>query len=99
MLIIGAGGGRRAGGRWLGGMDRVLRAVVLSPFLPQTLRFLFAPERQADLLWLRDEIEVGKVTPVIEQTYALSEVPEALRHIETYTAGKVIITVRGSDSP
>jgi NADPH:quinone reductase-like Zn-dependent oxidoreductase len=45
-------------------------------------------------------MQAGKVTPVIDRTYPLSEVPEAIRYLETGRArGKVIITVRRDESP
>jgi len=43
---------------------------------------------------VRELIEAGKLTPVIDRTYPLSEVPEAIRHLEAgHTRGKLVITV------
>jgi NADPH:quinone reductase-like Zn-dependent oxidoreductase len=90
-LVI-AGG--EDGGRWLGGVDRLLRAGLLSPFVGQTLRGFVSRQRLDDLLFLRDLLESGDVTPVVDRTYALSEVPEAIRHLRTGRArGKIVITV------
>jgi NADPH:quinone reductase-like Zn-dependent oxidoreductase len=81
-------------GRWIGPIDRMVKAVVLSPFVPQRLgSFLARPSRE-DLALLRELIEAGTVTPVIDRTYPLREVPEAIRYLETGRArGKVVITV------
>jgi NADPH:quinone reductase-like Zn-dependent oxidoreductase len=51
-------------------------------------------ERREDLLELKELIEAGKVTPVIDRTYPLREVPEAIRYLEQgHARGKVVITV------
>ena len=51
-------------------------------------------ERREDLLVLKELIEAGKVTPVIDRTYPLSEVPEAIRHLEEgHARGKIVIRV------
>ena len=61
----------------------------------QKLRSLFSIERsQADLQFLKELIEAEKVTPVIDRTYPLSEVPEAIRYWEeAHARGKIVITV------
>jgi NADPH:quinone reductase-like Zn-dependent oxidoreductase len=90
-LVIVGGEGE---GRWLGGTDRVLRALVLAPFIRQRLCGLFSTQRQEDLRLLAELIEAGKVTPIIDRTYALDEVPEAVRHLaEGRARGKVVVTV------
>ncbi|WP_351234223.1 NAD(P)-dependent alcohol dehydrogenase [Streptomyces sp. NPDC002133] len=90
LVIVGGEGG----GRWFGGTDRVLRAVMLSPFVRHTLRGLVSVERHEDLQTLRELIEAGKVAPVIGATYPLSEAPEAIRYLQEGNArGKVVITV------
>ena len=90
LVIIGGEGG----GRWFGGTDRQLRAFMLSPFLRQKLRSLFSTVRKEDLHFLKELIEAGKVTPVIDRTYPLSEVPEAVRYLGGgHARGKVVVTV------
>jgi NADPH:quinone reductase-like Zn-dependent oxidoreductase len=90
-LVIGGGEG---GGRWFGGIDRQLRAVMLSPFVSQKLGTFIAKPNGDDLVVLKELIEAGKVTPVINKTYPLSEVPEAIRYLEEgHGQGKVVITI------
>ena len=81
-------------GRWLGGSDRQLRAVMLSPFTGQHLGTLLCSENQADLLALTELIESGQVTPAIDKTYPLSETITAIRHMrDGHARGKVIISI------
>ncbi len=82
------------GGPWLGGVDRSLKALVLSPFTRVRMRpFISMPTRD-DLLVLKGLIESGKVTPVIDRRYPLSQTAEAVRYVETgHARGKVVITM------
>jgi NADPH:quinone reductase-like Zn-dependent oxidoreductase len=90
-LVITGGEG---GGRWLGGTDRQLRAMLLSPFVGQKLGTFVNRENQEDLIVLGELIESGKITPVIDRTYPLAEVPEAMRYLEEgHARGKVVISV------
>ena len=85
--------GTQVGG-WAGGLGYVVKALVASLFVRQQLRpFLSLPKKE-DLVVLKELIEAGKVTPVIDRTYPLSEVPEAIRYMEDgHARGKVVITV------
>jgi NADPH:quinone reductase-like Zn-dependent oxidoreductase len=84
--------GGENGGRWLGGMDRVLRAAVLFPFLRQRLAVYVCKENAADLAILAGLIESGTVVPVVERTYSLSDAPAAVAHVRDGRArGKVVI--------
>lgn len=81
-----------------GALDRRLRAsapgVPFSPFLRQQLCPLTAVDRREDLLFLKDLLEAGKVTPVINKTYPLNEAPNALSDAdEGHGRGKAVITV------
>jgi NADPH:quinone reductase-like Zn-dependent oxidoreductase len=59
-----------------------------------------AKRSKEDLAILRDLMEEGKVTPVIDRRYRLSEVPEAIAYLETGRArGKVVITVEPDNKP
>jgi NADPH:quinone reductase-like Zn-dependent oxidoreductase len=81
-------------GRWLGGTDRQLRALVLSPFVGQKLGTFISRENHEDMVVLKELIEAGKVTPVIDRAYPLSDVPDAIRYLrEGRARGKVVITV------
>ncbi len=52
---------------------------------------------QKDLVYLGELLEVGKIVPVIDRRYPLSEVPEAIRYVEEeHAQGKVVITVEDS---
>ena len=87
-LVLSSGEGRFAG------IDRVARALVSSPFVPQRLRAFLTKETTADLLTLAELVEAGKVTPVIDRTYPLSEVPDAIAYLEEgHARGKVVISV------
>jgi NADPH:quinone reductase-like Zn-dependent oxidoreductase len=86
--------GGETSGRWLGGTDRQIRALMLSPFVGQKLATFISSENHEDMIILEELIESGKVTPVIDRTYPLSEVPEAIRYLEEgHAKGKVVITV------
>jgi NADPH:quinone reductase-like Zn-dependent oxidoreductase len=90
LVIVGGEGG----GRWLGGTDRQIRALVLSPFVSQKLGTFVNKENHEDMLVLKELIESGKVAPVIDRTYPLSQVPEAIRYLEEgHARGKVVIAV------
>ncbi len=81
LVIVGGEGG----GRWFGGIDRQLRAHMLSPFVSQKLGTFVSKPNGEDLVVLKELIEAGKVTPVIGRTYPLSEVPEAIRQMRRDT--------------
>ena len=86
--------GSESDGRWLGGTDRQLRAMLLSPFVGQNLGTFVNKENYKDMLVLKEFIESDKVTPVIDRTYPLAEVPEAIRYLAVGRAqGKVVIAV------
>jgi len=90
LVIVGGEGG----GRWLGGLQRQLWATMLSRFVGQKLGTFVSTQNHEDLLVLKELIESGKVTPVIDRTYPLAEVPEAMRYLEEgHARGKVVITV------
>ena len=83
------------GYRIVGPVARIIKAVLLSPFIGQTMRPLVAKPSSDDLQFLRELIEAGRVTPVIDRTYPLSAAPDAIRYLETGRArGKVVISVK-----
>ncbi len=90
LVIVGGEGGDR----WIGGTDRQLRALLLSPFVGHNLRTFVARILPEDLLFLKELIEAGKVTPVLDRAYPLSQAADAVRHLaERRAKGKVVITV------
>jgi NADPH:quinone reductase-like Zn-dependent oxidoreductase len=94
-VLIGHDRFGQGAGRWLGSIPRVLKLVALSPFVSQlpTLNFSM-PDKKNQMALLKELIEAGKLTPVIDRTYPLAEVPEAIRYLEEgHAKGKVVITV------
>jgi NADPH:quinone reductase-like Zn-dependent oxidoreductase len=94
-VLIGHDRFGNAGHRWLGSMPHLLGLVALSPFVRQLPDpRLSRPSRQDSMAVLRDLLETGKLTPVIDSTYPLNEVPEAIRHLmEGDPRGKIVITM------
>ena len=91
-ICVGVGGS--GGGRWIGPMAGLLGALVWSRFRSQKVRPMLASVNHQDLVVLKELIEAGKVTPVIDRSYRLSEVPEAIRYLEEgHARGKVVIAV------
>ena len=76
------------------GMGYILAAMVRSVFVRQQGRIFVSMPNHADLVLLRELVESGKVRPVIDRTYPLSDTPEAFRYLERgHARGKVVITV------
>jgi NADPH:quinone reductase-like Zn-dependent oxidoreductase len=89
-------GGEDAG-NWLG-VGRQLRAAALSPFVRQKLGTFISKEREEDLEELRKLLESGAITPVVDRTFPLDEVPDAIRYLRNGRArGKIVITVSTAD--
>jgi NADPH:quinone reductase-like Zn-dependent oxidoreductase len=89
LVMVGA-----AEGRWIGPLIPPLKALLLSPFVGQKMRFFIAKRKNADLVLLKDLIEAGKVTPIIDRSYPLNRVPEAIGYLEEgHARGKVVITI------
>lgn len=85
--------GGEQGGDWVG-ISRQLRAVALSPLIRQRLAMFVATQPASDLELLTDLIERGAVHPVVDRTYQLQDVPEAMRYLESGRArGKIAITI------
>ncbi len=90
LVIVGGEGG----GRWLGGTDRQVRAMLLSPFVRQRLGTFISSENAADLHVLHDLVEAGQVTPVIDRTFPLPAAPEAIDYVDGgHARGKVVLTI------
>ena len=85
-----------AGGRrWLGSLPRFLGLLARTPFSRQLPSLDFStPSKQDTMSVLAELIEAGRLTPVVDRTFALSEVPEAIRYLESGRArGRVVIAV------
>jgi len=90
LVIVGGDGGGPVTGGFLRG---ALRAPLVSMFVSQRLRGLNSKTNQVDLQTMRELVEAGKVTPVIDRTYPLIEAPDAIRYFERgHPGGKVVIT-------
>jgi NADPH:quinone reductase-like Zn-dependent oxidoreductase len=88
------GGGGPDNGRWIGPMAKPVKAIMLSWFVPQDMGMLLADVNKEDLTILGDLMQAGKVTPVIDRRYSLSEVPAAIRYLEEgHARGKVVINL------
>ncbi len=86
-------------------MFQIIRVMLVGKWVSRrgTQQIGFQPiaePNQPDLLYLKDLLEAGKIAPVIDRRYPLSETAEAIRYLETSRArGKVIITVIPTPKP
>ena len=81
-------------GRWIGPLARAINALVLSRFVSQDMGMILAKLNKADLTIMRELMEAGEVTSVIDKRCSLREVPEAIRYLEEgHARGKVVITL------
>lgn len=88
--------GGEGGDRWIG-IGRSLQALLVSPFVSQKLRPVASKPNQADLEILKELVEAGKITPIIDKTYSLSEASNAIRYLhEGRARGKLVISVRAA---
>ena len=88
-IFVIVGGGK---GNWLGPLMNPIKALMLSPFVSQEFVLLLADLSKDDLAILGDLMKTGKVNPVIDRRYRLSDVPVAIRYSEEgHAQGKIII--------
>ncbi|WP_349257608.1 NAD(P)-dependent alcohol dehydrogenase [Povalibacter sp.] len=89
LVIVGG-----APGHWIGPLALPIKAVLFSPFVDQPMGMMMAKPNHQDMQTLADLMASGKLIPVIDRTYPLNEVAEAMRYLETGRArGKVVVTV------
>lgn len=89
LVIVGG-----AKGNWIAPLMGPIKALMMSPFVSQELVMILAVMRQDDLEELADLMQSGKITPVIDRRYRLSEVPDALRYSEEgHARGKIVISM------
>jgi len=92
LVIVGA----ETNGRWFGGFDRSIRAMLLSRFVSQKLVAFVSSENAEDLIAIKELVEAGEVMPAIDRTFSLSEVPKAMHYlVEGHARGKIAITMNG----
>jgi NADPH:quinone reductase-like Zn-dependent oxidoreductase len=90
VVIVGA----ETTGKWFGGFDRSIRAMLLSRFLDQELIAFVNSENAEDLIAITALIEAGEVTPNVDRTFSLEEVPKAMSYVaDGHARGKVAISL------
>jgi NADPH:quinone reductase-like Zn-dependent oxidoreductase len=94
-VLIGHDGFGAAAGAWLGSLPRVLGLVAMSPFRRQLPPVNFRlPPKQESMHVLKRHLEAGELTPIVDRTFSLDQVPEALRYLQTGQArGKIVISI------
>src|SRR6266568_7306421 len=85
-----------------GGLARIFQAMLLAPLLSligsKKTCFFIANINQKDLVFLKELLEAGKVVPVIDRRYPLSDAAEALRYLEErHAQGKIVLTIEPAD--
>jgi NADPH:quinone reductase-like Zn-dependent oxidoreductase len=91
-VLVGVGGPNK--GRWVGPLGRSARMALLSPAVSQRMVSFLARQNKDDLAVLRELLQCGKVTPVIDRIYPLSQAADAIGYLEQgHARGKVVLTV------
>ncbi len=91
-VLIGHDHYGEAGHRWLGNVPRAIKLLLLSRFSTQLPKFDFSVDNQELLAALIELIEAGKLTPVVDRTFPLGEVPEAIRYLQSGQAkGRIVV--------
>jgi NADPH:quinone reductase-like Zn-dependent oxidoreductase len=88
------GGGGPNDNPWIGPFGRVIHMLLLKPFVKQPMTMMVADSNATDLAYLAGLMESGKVKPVIDRTYKINELADAIRYVEEgHARGKVVVTV------
>ncbi len=88
LLMVGAGTGSVGSV-----LPRMLKAMLGSRFVGPKTKFFVASVRTADLMALKEMVESGKVTPVVDRRYPLSQLPDAIRYlIDGHARGKIVVS-------
>src|SRR6266705_4838016 len=91
-VMIGGGSANEQG--WIGALGKPLKALVMKPFVSQQMGMMMAELKQSDLKYFADQMQNGKLKPVIDRTYKLSEIQQAIAYVEEgHARGKVILVV------
>lgn len=90
LVLVGA----PKGGRWIAPLWGAIKLQIVQPFVDEALTFMLANSNPEDLTLLGELVGTGKIKPVIDRRYALRDVPEAMRYLQTWHArGKVVIVI------
>jgi NADPH:quinone reductase-like Zn-dependent oxidoreductase len=93
-ICVMIGGGGPSDGGLIGPMGRPVKALLLSPLTSQKMGMFMADVTKADLTLLGELMQAGKIKAVIDRTYPLSAVADAIRYVEEgHARGKVVITM------
>jgi NADPH:quinone reductase-like Zn-dependent oxidoreductase len=88
-ILVGGGSGK-----WADPFPRIIGMKLISPFAKQDLRFFIAKLNQRDLTLLAELMQEGKITPMIDRTYPLSEIRAAVGYVdEGHARAKVVVIV------
>src|SRR5438045_4499089 len=91
-VMIGGGSANQQG--WIGSLGKPLKALIMKPFVSQQMGMMMAEMNQSDLKYFADQMQNGKLKSVIDRTYKLSEIQQAIAYVEEgHARGTVIITV------
>ena len=91
-VLIGGGSANQQG--WIGSLGKPLKALIMKPFVSQQMGMMMAEMKQSDLQYFADQMQNGKLKSVIDRTYKLSEVQQAIAYVEEgHARGKVILVV------
>ena len=84
----------RTAGRWFGSMGRFVRMLIMSPFVKQKLGPLPATNTKDHLDVLKDLIEAGTIKPIVDRTYPLEKIHEAMAYLQSgEVKGKIVLTM------
>jgi NADPH:quinone reductase-like Zn-dependent oxidoreductase len=91
-VMIGGGSANQQG--WIGSLGKPLKALIMKPFVSQQMGMMMAEMKQSDLKYFADQMQNGKLKSVIDRTYKLSEIQQAIAYVEEgHARGKVVLTV------
>ena len=91
-VMIGGGSANQQG--WIGSLGKPIKALIMKPFVSQQMGMMMAEMNQSDLKYFAEQMQNGKLKSVIDRTYKLSEIQQAIAYVEEgHARGKVIVTV------
>lgn len=94
--LVLSGGGMSEGGSLIGPMALAIKGMIVARFNPDRVAVTIALPSRENLATLRELVESGRVTPIIDRTYPFSQTPDAIRYIEVeHARAKVVISMNG----